>query len=106
MSIPINNLVWVRGTLDVHTENERWKAKGVYTTETAAVFACTSDDDFIIQVELNKPFPLFAIDALRMYYPFIETWETSVLFKMRQRQDDKKQRSRPQLKLVKNDDRC
>lgn len=101
----INNLVWVRGTLDVQTENERWTAKGVYTTEEAAMFACTSDADFIIQVELNKPFPIFAIDAIRMYYPFIETWETSVLFKMRQQQRPApKKCAPPQLHLVKCDD--
>ena len=85
--------------------DERWAARGVYTSETAAVFACVSDDDFIVQVELNKPFPLLAIDAIKMYYPFLETWETSVLFKMRQQQHPIPSKcNRPQLHLVKCDD--
>ena len=102
----VNNLVWVRGTLvNVGLSDERWAAKGVYTSETAACFACTSDDDFIVQVELDKPFPLFAIEAIRMYYPFLETWETSVLFKMRQTQHPVPPKcNRPQLHLVKCDD--
>lgn len=72
--------VWVRGTGD----HERWTAKGVYATEEAAMFACLSGDDFIVYVELDKPFPTAAVDAIRMYYPFSETWETSILFEMRQ----------------------
>lgn len=97
----INDTVWVRGTIVVYGshEQERWSAKGVYTTETAAAFACTSDDDFILQVEVNKPFPLFAIDALKMYYPFLETWETSTLYKMRSEQHPPKQ-TRPTLRVV------
>lgn len=102
----INNLVWVRGTI-IHTgsDNERWAAKGVYTSEVVAAFACVSDDDFIVQVELDKPFPIFAIDAIKMYYPFLETWETSVLYKMRQAQHPVPPKSkRPQLLLVKCDE--
>lgn len=101
----INNLVWVKGTLtSPGVDDDRWLAKGVYTTEGAAVAACGSDDDFIVLVELDKPFPAFAIDAIKMYYPCLETWETSVLYKMRyvQHQPPKKC-STPQLRLIKSD---
>ena len=102
----LSNLVWVRGTLlSAGLNDERWAARGVYTSEVSAVFACTSDDDFILQVELDKPFPAFAIDAIKMYYPFLETWETSVLYKMRQSQRPTPIKcAKPNLRLVKCDD--
>ncbi len=98
--------MWVRGTLvNAGLNDDRWAAKGVYTSEVSAVFACTSDDDFILQVELDKPFPTLAIDAIKMYYPFLETWETSVLYQMRQVQHPIPHKcTNPQLRLVKNDD--
>lgn len=106
MVTSIDNLVWVRGTLlSAGLNDDRWAAKGVYTSEVSAVFACTSDDDFILQVEVNKPFPAFAIDAIKMYYPFLETWETSVLYEMRhQHQPAPRMFTRPQLRLVKCDE--
>lgn len=101
----INNLVWVRGTLtNAGMDEERWAAKGVYTTEREAANACTTDDDFIVLVELDKPFPMFAVDAIKMYYPYLETWETSVLYKMRQtHHQPPKKCSNPQLRLIRCD---
>lgn len=98
----LDDTIWVKCTLERSPSDiDGLAATGVYATEVAAAFACNSGDDFIALVEVGKPFPPFAVDAIKMYYPFLETWETSVLYKMRERLHTQPSTAhKPQLKLI------
>lgn len=100
--------VWVRGTITrpTYDTDDRWMAMGIYVHEAEAVAACVSDDDFVVLVEVGKPFPILVVDALKCYYPSIETWETSVLYKIRKTLWERKPTkcNRPNLYVVKCDE--
>lgn len=75
--------VWIVGLLLMADGVEvGWMAEGVYETEQQAIFAAR-ECEFIILVKVGERLPTKAIDAEKLYYPKMETWEESTLYKMR-----------------------
>jgi hypothetical protein len=59
-----------------------WMTEGIYSTESEAI-ADAKDGEFLIEIELGRHCPAVATDAIKMYWPKHETWETSKLYKLR-----------------------
>jgi hypothetical protein len=69
---------WMIGVL---LDDSNWMAEGLFLSELGAASACRVDQ-FIVEVELGM-FPKTALDAIKLYWPKKETWETSTLYKHR-----------------------
>ncbi len=63
--------------------DEDWMCEGAFNTEQEAIDAC-KDHEFIVEVAVGERLPALVSDAIKIYWPKHETWESSVLYKQRQ----------------------
>lgn len=74
--------IWIIGKLlKVNNKEIGWTAEGVYQTEDKAKIYC-KENEFIVLSSINERLPEKAINARKLYYPRIETWEESKLYKI------------------------
>jgi hypothetical protein len=78
----MNNRLWVIGKPIVDDQELGWELQGVFYSEEQAA-ANAFENEFIAEVSVGERLPDEAKDAIKLYYPKHETWETSVLYKMR-----------------------
>lgn len=75
--------VWFVGVpLMCDNEEIGWMPEGIYVDEAEAV-ANAKDGEFIVVGEIGERLPVKATDARKFYYPTVETWEESKMYKMR-----------------------
>ena len=76
--------IWMIGKPIIGIDGKElgWSAEGCFLEEQAAAYAA-KDDEFIVLAKIGERFPSEALDAIKIYYPKQETWETSALYKMR-----------------------
>ena len=80
--------IWVIGqALMINGTTAGWMLEGVFMTEAEAVAAVISEDEFVAVVAVGERLPERAMDAEKLYWPKLETWETSELFKLRSKID-------------------
>ena len=63
-----------------------WMPEGVYSNEAEAA-ANANDGEFIAVADIGKRLPSKATDCRKLYYPQMETWEESKLYKIRRELD-------------------
>lgn len=73
--------VWVVAT-QTHGDHHP-DIDGIYLTEDDARSAAKDENQFIALVPIGLPIPKNATDAEVLYYPNLETWEQSKLYKQR-----------------------
>ena len=59
-----------------------WMPEGIFETEDEAADVATSEE-FIALITVGGRLPKEATDAEIIYYPKLETWENSAVYKMR-----------------------
>ncbi|MGE4544196.1 MAG: hypothetical protein AB7D06_08805 [Pedobacter sp.] len=75
--------IWFVGKpIVVDGEELGWMPEGAFETEEEAAKVAT-DAEFIVLAEVGGRFPEKATDAEKLYYPKLERWEDSALYKMR-----------------------
>lgn len=79
--------LWIVGkTLHVNGREIGWMPEGIYKTEEQAANAA-SEDEFIAIFEIGKRLPKYATDAEKLYFPKLEIWEDSKLYKFNKRKE-------------------
>ena len=80
--------MWLIG---ISTSEDTWMCEGVFKSERAARSFCKKDE-FIVEVNIGERLPQRAEDALKLYYPHLEEWKTSKLYKIKKAQEEKLER--------------
>lgn len=62
---------------------------GIYTSEEKAIAACRKNE-FIMEFEVNKRLPANVENCIKVYYPKLEKWEDSKLYKLQQKRKNEK----------------
>jgi hypothetical protein len=76
--------IWAVGTL---TSDGHWMPEAFHWLERDAVEAALAGQ-FICLCPIGQPLPAQATDAEQLYFPHLETWETSALYLARSGQID------------------
>lgn len=71
--------IWLVGT---PLQDGRWMIEAASELESDAV-KLAKEGEFIVLVDTEGRFPANAMDAEKIYFPCEETWETSFVYKAR-----------------------
>jgi len=73
--------VWIIGTI----VGSGWMVEGIFEKEEDAIKNVKHKSEFVVLVNFNKRLPKTACKAKKLYFPLVEKWTESKLYKYKQK---------------------